>query len=63
MIRDCQSRLHRWGSANRVTFDTGKESAHVLSRRASGPSFKMLGVVFDPQLLMHEAVHSCVVDC
>eukprot|EP00969_Alexandrium_andersonii_P152989 6765445-Alexandrium_andersonii.AAC.1 len=56
MIRHCQNRLHCWGAANRVTFDGGKESAHVLGHlNAAGPSFKSLGVQFDCQLLMHEA--------
>eukprot|EP00969_Alexandrium_andersonii_P012623 550165-Alexandrium_andersonii.AAC.1 len=34
MIRECQRLLHRWGQANRVCFDAGKESAHILSRQA-----------------------------
>eukprot|EP00969_Alexandrium_andersonii_P200552 8859842-Alexandrium_andersonii.AAC.1 len=31
LIRHCQQQLHAWGAANRVTFDAGKESAHIPS--------------------------------
>eukprot|EP00969_Alexandrium_andersonii_P343448 15180773-Alexandrium_andersonii.AAC.1 len=63
MIRQCQESLHAWGAANRVTFDPGKESARFLGHRgAVGPDFKILGVLFDNQLLMHAAVHGIVTD-
>lgn len=53
----CQHELHEWGRGNRVTFDSGKESFHVLHRlHPSRSSFKILGVVFDNHLLMHGAV-------
>ena len=56
-LEDCQSELHRWGAANRVCFDAGKESFHCLHRtRHFGENFKMLGVTFDCQLTMKAAV-------
>ena len=52
-LTECQSNLHRWGAANRVVFDPGKEEFILLRRRdAIGNDFRLLGVVFDPQLLM-----------
>ena len=63
-LRECQSSLHAWGRANRVRFDVEKEHFHILSHtRPAGENFKILGVVFDPKLLMHEAVESCVAAC
>ena len=60
-LRACQTSLHAWGRANRVTFDAGKEHFHLLSRiRPSGDLFKILGVVIDPKLVMSDAVESCV---
>eukprot|EP00969_Alexandrium_andersonii_P368922 15473979-Alexandrium_andersonii.AAC.1 len=56
LTRRCQRRLHAWGAANRATFDAGEESARILSHSGgAGPSFKILGVLFDRQLLMHAA--------
>ena len=53
----CQHQLHEWGSANQVTFDPSKEEFVLIRRfRALGPNFKLLGVTFDPQLLMHTGV-------
>ena len=63
MIRKCQSSLHRWGDANGVVFDAGKESAHIVSRRgADGPPLTVLGVQFDCKLLMHQAVRQCATE-
>ena len=57
--RRCQEELHRWGRANGVSFDPGKESLHVLSRTdPAGEPFKILGVSFDLKLIMGEALHS-----
>jgi hypothetical protein len=51
MLDECQASLHRRGAANRVVFDPGKESMHIISRsRPCGASFKLLGIVFDPRL-------------
>ena len=58
-LREVQRELHKWGEAHRVLFDPSKESYHILHKRFShGENFKLLGVVFDPALLMHEAVRS-----
>ena len=55
-LREVQAELHLWGAANRVEFDAGKESFHILHRRLHyGENFKVLGCVFDSQLLMHAA--------
>ena len=46
-LGNVQKELHRWGAANQVSFDPGKESKHVLPRSDSyGQDFKLLGVVF-----------------
>ena len=55
-LQRCQQTLHKWGQANRVTFDPAKESFHILDRRRpSGDLFRFLGVTFDPQLVMSAA--------
>ena len=54
-----QAELHKWGRANQVTFDPGKESKHILSRtEPHGEDFKLLGVIFDCKLEMGSAVSS-----
>ena len=56
-LKGAQHELHLWGSANRVMFGPGKESFHLLHHRFHfGDDFKILGVLFDPALLMHSAV-------
>ena len=56
-IEKVQSELHRWGGANQVAFDAGKESKHVLSHsEPHGEDFKLLGVIFDGKLEMQTAV-------
>ena len=58
-LGNVQKELHRWGAANQVTFDSGKESNHVLSRtEPHGEDFKLLGVVFDCKLDMQSAIGS-----
>ena len=55
-LRGAQKELHAWGRANKVIFDPTKESFHLLHRRlGSEGEFKILGVMFDTQLLMHGA--------
>ena len=55
-LQEVQRELHKWGAANRVIFDPSKESFHLLHFRFQhGDDFKLLGVVFDTQLLMHRA--------
>ena len=57
--KECQAEVHRWGKGNRVLFDAGKESIHLLHRtRGQGENFKILGTEFDVALLMHDAAHS-----
>jgi hypothetical protein len=58
-IGKVQVELHRWGTANQVTFYGTKESKHVLSRADPyGPDFKLLGVIFDVKLAMDSAVRA-----
>ena len=60
-LKSCQQELHTWGAANQVAFDAGKESRHVLSLSDPfGTNFKMLGVPFDPELSMVDAVSEIV---
>ena len=43
--------------------DADNEEFVVIHRtRFEGESFRLLGVVFDPQLLMHDAVHKLAID-
>ena len=59
-----QLNLHSWGSSNSIEFGTSKESKTIISRfRPAGNSFRILGIVFDPKLVMHECVHETVVSC
>ena len=60
-LRTRQFELHRWGKANRVTFDAGKECFCVLSTTdGEGDNFKVLGIEFDPKLSVQACVQSCV---
>ena len=60
-LNNCQQELHKWGAANQVAFDAGKESQHVLSLSDPlGGTFKLLGVTFDPELSMAESVSELV---
>ena len=59
----CQAELHKWGSANQVIFESTKESFHILLHTDfHGSSFKLLGVTFDLQLSMGDAVHECAIE-
>ena len=56
--KQCQEEVHAWGRGNRVRFDAGKESFHVLHRRrGQGDNFTILGTEFDVALYMHDAAH------
>ena len=56
--KTCQNELHKWGRANQVQFDPGKESIHVVSHHApAGNNLKILGVDFDCRLVMGDAIH------
>ena len=60
-IDKVQDELHHWGAANQVTFDSSKESKHILSRTCPhGDDFKLLGVIFDCKLDMMSAISSLV---
>ena len=67
MIEDmgmCQKELHKWGKANKVKFDAGKEHKLILNRRKPhGHCFVLLGVDFDTKLLMSDTVHKLANDC
>jgi hypothetical protein len=53
----CRRRVHKWGAANRVSFDAGKEFLAVLHPNAnSGPAFKLLGCMVDTDLRMHSCI-------
>ncbi len=55
-LKEAQRELHLWGQANQVLFDPGKESFHILHKHLyHGENFKVLGCVYDSQLLMHVA--------
>lgn len=57
--RQCQEEVHAWGRGNRVIFDAGKESFHILHRgRGQGENFVILGTEFDVALDMHSAAHT-----
>ena len=57
----CQLQTHRWGSQHQVSFDAGKEEFAVLHHvYGDGPSFRLLGPVFDVKLCMHDAVDKLV---
>ena len=59
-LRECQQQLHKWGRANRVTFDAGKEETMIVSTTSvcGGPA-KILGIEFDSKLVMGTASHNC----
>ena len=59
----CQSELHAWGAANRVSFDPSKESMHVVSHvDPHSEAFRILVVTFDCKLLMATSVHELVAE-
>ena len=60
---ECQSELHKWGDGNQVAFDLSKESKHVVSgRTAEGEDFELLGVDFDCELTMVNAIRTTVTE-
>ncbi len=62
-LSECQGNLHRWGEANRVVFDPAKEEFVVIRRRdAIGDCFKLLGITFDPQLLMRKGARKIAIE-
>ena len=61
-MQSCQRELHKWGAANQVFLDPAEESMHIMSvSEPGGDDFKLLGVTFDTELSMEEAVSDIVV--
>ena len=55
--KTCQKDLHKWGRANQVQFDPGKESIHVVSHHApAGNNLKILGLDFDCRSEVGDAI-------
>ena len=55
---ECQLELHRWGEANQVIFDAGKEGFYIIdTRRPHGHTFRILGITFGTKLVMDQAIH------
>ena len=60
----CQGELHKWGSANQVSFDKDKEGMFILSRtKPYGTSFDLLGIHFDCKLVMSSTVEDLAKTC
>ena len=56
-LETCRKRTHKWGVANRVTFDAGKEHLIILHpSEHHGEMFKLLGCPMDTDLRMHSAI-------
>jgi len=56
-LSECRTNVHRWGKANRVTFDENKEHIIILHPTyAFGDAFNLLGCLTDPKLTMRPAV-------
>jgi hypothetical protein len=56
-LQQCREKVHKWGKANRVSFDPSKEHLVVLHPSDyHGPSFKLLGLMVDTDLAMESAI-------
>ena len=56
-LTKCRDRVHKWGTANRVSFDPAKEHMVVIHpTENSGESFRLLGLMIDLDLRMHTAI-------
>ena len=56
-LSECRQRVHKWGKANRVIFDAGKEHLIVLHPSDHhGESFKLLDCMIDVDLRMHTCI-------
>ena len=52
-LKQCQEKLHIWGKANQVSFDSTKENFKIIHQtKHEGIPFRLLGVLFDSQLNM-----------
>ena len=53
----CRARVHKWGRANRVSFDLNKEHIVIVHPiHANGDPFKFLGCMVDCKLRMDQAI-------
>ena len=56
-LEKCRTKVHKWGTTNRVSFDASKEHLVVLHPSLGhGESFKLLGCMIDKDLRMHSAI-------
>ena len=56
-LHACQQSVHEWGVTNCVRFDPAKEEFVILSPEGGhGMTFRLLGPLIDPKLLMHECI-------
>ena len=56
-LQKCRDKVHKWGKANRVSFDPSKEHLVVLHpSEYHGAAFKLLGCMVDTDLAMDSAI-------
>ena len=56
-LRDLQCHVHAWGRPKQVTFDPSKQHVCIFLRpHCEGESFKLLGTLIDPKLIVEEKV-------
>jgi hypothetical protein len=56
-LQECRVSVHKWGRANRVSFDPSKKHLVVLHPSAyHGAAFKFLGCMIDTDLAMESAI-------
>lgn len=56
-LTDCQNNVHKWGVQIRVTFDAEKGNFCILHKvDIFGQTFKVFGILIDPQLTMAEEI-------
>ena len=49
--KKCQTEVHKWGAAKRITFEPSKESMSIVSNHdPEGPDFKLMGIWYDTVL-------------
>ena len=59
--KKCQTELHKWGRVNQVSFESAKESVHIVSHaQPQGDPLKLFGICFDCKLRMDLAVRDVV---
>ena len=55
--KKCQTEIHKWGDAKRITFEPAKESMSIISNHEpEGPDFKLMGIWFDTGLSMRRGI-------